>query len=327
MRMLGFIEEHIDDVAVLDAAFGTRVLESQMRLFQLGHPELPQSFLGALQFIQNWSKQLSEMIIQKLLSMEIPRAERDHMLRNLYWVNDTELWDSPRIGNWRSDFESKMILLSSETIDSILSKGLLMSEETWDNCIADVFEECAVTDDCAELFMEKIGSLYPLTHQIFYHYFAQKKNCLTNEHFKKKMGNRSPGELMHRMCNKVWQEAHAIQVADFPIMYRDLLTEQVTVCSLLGYTQFLKVSWLKRLLSWQGETGCYSDDPSILTTSHRNSKENKQSRSSNTLHRVKRSDNKIQMGSEKCSVHFTSVALSAMAMHVRYLGDTCLRHY
>ncbi len=40
------------------------------------------------------------------------------------------------------------------------------------------------------------------------------------------MGKRSPGELVHQMYNKVWQEAHAIERVDFPIMYRDLLTEQ-----------------------------------------------------------------------------------------------------
>lgn len=89
-------------------------------------------------------------------------------------MNDTTLWESPRIGEWRSHFEPNMVLLSGETIESIRLKGELMSEETWDNCIADIFQECTVTDDCGVLFMDNIGTLYSLTHQIFYHHFAKK---------------------------------------------------------------------------------------------------------------------------------------------------------
>lgn len=84
----------------------------------------------------------------------------------------------------------------------------------------------------------------------------------------------------------------------------------VFVCSILGYTQFLKLSWLENILSWQNRIGCFLE-PNILTDNRR----------------VKRSDNVVLMGDEKCSVHFTTVSLCAMAMHLRYFGDTCLKNY
>lgn len=83
----------------------------------------------------------------------------------------------------------------------------------------------------------------------------------------------------------------------------------------MGYTKFLKLSWLNEILSWQSESGCYNFDLGTDSTEE-NSKHNK---------RVKRSDNLVDVGAEQCSVHSTSVAICAMAMHLRYFGDTCLR--
>lgn len=80
----------------------------------------------------------------------------------------------------------------------------------------------------------------------------------------------------------------------------------------MGYTKFLKLSWLNEILSWQSESGCYIFDLGIDPTEE-NSKQNS---------RVKRSDNTVG----KCSIHFTAVAISAMAMHLRYFADTCLRN-
>lgn len=84
----------------------------------------------------------------------------------------------------------------------------------------------------------------------------------------------------------------------------------VTVCSLMGYTQFLKLTWLNKFLSWQsGDCGCF-----VLNLEEYSMGNG----------RVKRADNVVRLGDEQCSVHFTTVALSALAMHLRYFGDSCL---
>ena len=53
-----------------------------------------------------------------------------------------------------------------------------------------------------------------------------QRNCYNNQHFRQKMGKHSIEELIHIMCNEVWQEAHVIEAADYPIYFRDLLGEQ-----------------------------------------------------------------------------------------------------
>lgn len=47
------------------------------------------------------------------------------------------------------------------------------------------------------------------------------------------------------------------------------------------------------------------------------------------VHRVKRSDMLLDSGNawEKCSVHFTSVGITALSLHLRYFFDTCLDAY
>ena len=110
----------------------------------------------------------------------------------------------------------------------------------------------------------------------------------------------------------------------------------VTVCSLAGYQQFLKRQWLQKILSWQNadeELGCFIDffgkpeveaqsGGGIAESSRVNSKVTKTAFS---LRRRKRADEVLKFGETQCSVHFTAVSLSALAMHLRYFADTCLR--
>ncbi len=75
---------------------------------------------------------------------------------------------------------------------------------------------------------------------------------------------------------------------------------------------------MNTMLSWQGECGCFRIDEidEVIDVTGTLNRE-----------RAKGADNTIQTESEKCSVHLTSAALGALAMHLRYFGDTCMRNY
>ena len=41
----------------------------------------------------------------------------------------------------------------------------------------------------------------------------------------------------------------------------DLFMEQVVLCGLLGYHDFLSLAWLSRILKWQRSNGCFGEIP------------------------------------------------------------------
>lgn len=103
------------------------------------------------------------------LNTEESLSELNHTLP---WVENEFLWESPRLGNWRSP--STSAINKTMGMESLMSNAEAMSEETCDQCISDIFQGCSVTDECVELFMEKMYSRYSLTHQLFYFHFAEK---------------------------------------------------------------------------------------------------------------------------------------------------------
>jgi len=316
IRILDFFDRHLDEL-VVDAAIGTRIMESQLKLFQAEHPNLPQKLQTLLMTMQSTCKHLSERLIIKLTSSKLESSERNRLNEGLYWVDDALLWESPDSGKWMSEKGANISVTNSTTeMESMETQEENMSEATSDKCTSGIFQRCSVTDECAKFFMENLYSKYSLTHQLFFFLFAKQKNCFENENFKKKMGGRDPTKFMHKMCKKIWKEANVIEESNFPTFYKDLFVEQITVCSLVGYTQFLKLSWLDTILSWQSDVDCYLE-PYHLPTE----------KISGRSRRVKRSDNLVLMGEERCSVHFTTVALCSMAMHLRYFGDTCMKNY
>lgn len=124
------------------------------------------------------------------------------------------------------------------------------------------------------------------------------------------------------------------------------------MCALAGYPEFLRRKWLLRLMSWQSisTSGCFGRRkrlpptvPMPVKRYQRRQKDNQQARliSENFFYdqgkhtkdkertRYKRSDLYLEdeVTREKCWVHFTSVGIAALSMHLRYLFDSCFNEY
>ena len=72
------------------------------------------------------------------------------------------------------------------------------------------------------------------------------------------------------ICSKIFQEALLI-IKYFNIIpeLKDLFMEQVFLCSNMGFGEFLKSSWVKKIISWQMKSGCFSYD-GIFCSHHMN---------------------------------------------------------
>lgn len=92
----------------------------------------------------------------------------------------------------------------------------------------------------------------------------------------------------------------------------------VGFCGYLGYTNFLRVDWLQRILSWQSESdsGCYIKDPhspvGLLSTDMGFRREATK----------KELQHGIEQPNEKCLPHLTAVALTAVTAYWDYLMDS-----
>lgn len=118
---------------------------------------------------------------------------------------------------------------------------------------------------------------------------------------------------------------------------------QVGMCSLAGYSDFLRRDWLRRIISWQSITtsGCFGygknkrrAPPTIGMLLREYQKvqaqqNNQHAKSYGTVRRYKRSDVFLNGDNdqEKCSAHYTSVGVTVLAVHLHNFIDTCLDTY
>ncbi|XP_037045424.1 UPF0764 protein C16orf89 homolog [Bradysia coprophila] len=70
-----------------------------------------------------------------------------------------------------------------------------------------------------------------------------------------------PTKFLETMCRRVITETKFIETLNYPITQQDLFVEQILVCFLAGYNDFLTNKWTNVVLDWSGENGllgCYS---------------------------------------------------------------------
>lgn len=95
----------------------------------------------------------------------------------------------------------------------------------------------------------------------------------------------------------------------------------VGICGLAGYQSFLKREWLRTILSWlnQSRAGCFLEPRRRVTVLDKLLQAFVRTRK-----RMKRSDATITVNNENCSVHFTAVGATSLAVFMRHFVDTCL---
>lgn len=95
---------------------------------------------------------------------------------------------------------------------------------------------------------------YSLSHQLLYLIIAEIKNCTDIVKLRKAV---SIQHLKKVYCTNMMKINLEIEDEDFPLHRRDLFMENIMLCGMIGYSDFIKTQWLEAILSWQNPTGCY----------------------------------------------------------------------
>jgi len=106
-----------------------------------------------------------------------------------------------------------------------------------DRCFRELEEGCEMSTVCREKYSNVEDVMYTLTHDVLYYVLRMKKGC------------RDEPERIEQFCQRSWDEVHRThhllkisergRFCDF-----DMFIEQMLFCGILGYTQFIKASWV-----------------------------------------------------------------------------------
>ncbi|KAJ8959046.1 hypothetical protein NQ318_022301 [Aromia moschata] len=164
-----------------------------------------------------------------------------------------------------------------------------------DVCLREILElsksnrNCYISTICREMMLDenRIDSGYLLTHRLLYLLVTKLQNCKLPDNFV------SIDIYTKRYCSFIFKEAVTSEMLGYP--YHDIFLEQVVLCGLEGYAEFLDQRWLNEILSWQNPFGCYESMQRNVT---------------------KRTTFTIDFG---CSDHTTGLAAAVLALHLRFI--------
>ncbi|GBP27769.1 UPF0764 protein C16orf89 [Eumeta japonica] len=129
-------------------------------------------------------------------------------------------------------------------------------------CIASVGEnpinterrltKCQIHEECYEVILSGTSVGYALTHRLMIILAAHfGRNCY--------IFSRSRDEVLIReMC--AWTLKEAQYIAEHGYKLRDLMMEQISLCALNGYSEFLQHVWFSKFLELQSTTGCFAEE-------------------------------------------------------------------
>ena len=105
---------------------------------------------------------------------------------------------------------------------------------------------------------------YRLTHQLLWFLIAKNIGCINQD-----LANQNLIYLEDYFCTNIYEDAKYNLIDN---INQDLFLEQLLLCSIIGYEEFLRFDWLHTILSWQHrDYGCFSDASETIRF-HRRSK-------------------------------------------------------
>ncbi|XP_063788431.1 UPF0764 protein C16orf89 homolog [Pseudophryne corroboree] len=143
--------------------------------------------------------------------------------------------------------------------EKLPDKSLCLIEEFSDQCMSALLgspngdkEACIVSSPCWKK-MKQIGcSDYSLSHQLLYFIIGKMKRC-RNDLFIKEGNN-----YMNIYCANMMKINHEIEQNGYPFHQQDIFMENIMLCGLCGYSDFYKLEWMNKIISWQDPvSGCF----------------------------------------------------------------------
>ncbi|XP_019643166.1 PREDICTED: UPF0764 protein C16orf89 homolog [Branchiostoma belcheri] len=118
---------------------------------------------------------------------------------------------------------------------------------------------CTVTDECWRFVTADGATGYTITHQLLWTILGEHVGCKENINaFASREGVWEGVEsIQQHLCTKILREAEVLAYSGPPEPEQDLFLEQGVVCGMLGFRDFIRRDWLRKVLSWQRPEGCF----------------------------------------------------------------------
>ena len=256
-NLLNFFESDTKDLN-LDGLYGLRIAQGQLDALQaiLNEKKSESLFTDENHLIQSLSDQIDRIANQSLI--EIARQASDYLHRFVLMASRP----------FRTDYEQRS--LNSHWIESGEKNGNFDEYES-DQCFGELLgsddptnsSQCYTSKTCWTMMTSGLKKDYCITHQLLWFLIAKNIGCLDHQSISIQ-ANQHLQYLEDRFCTNIYQDAEQnYQLND----NQDLFLEQILLCSIIGYDEFLRLDWFQTILTWQDQVhGCFTDPSEIQTS-------------------------------------------------------------
>lgn len=264
-RLLNFFETDSKDLN-LDGLYGLRIAQGQLYALQdnLHHQQTNgRLFTDDQHLIDSFIQQIDRIGNQSLI--ELNRTASEYLHRFFLLASRP----------FFTEFEQRPI---DHHLIEIGEKDAEFDEDESDQCFGELLgsnesnqtSQCYTSKSCWTMMTGRMKKDYRITHQLLWFLIAKTIGCL--DHRSTSMqANGHLRQLEDRFCANIYQDA----VLNYETnSNQDLFLEQILLCSIIGFDEFLQIGWLKTILTWQDKlVGCFingneSDDLTFRSKRH-----------------------------------------------------------
>ncbi|CAF2070685.1 unnamed protein product [Rotaria magnacalcarata] len=249
-RLLNFFESDAKDLN-LDGVYGLRIAQGQLNslneiLTSSSHEN--QRFTDKNHYIQSLSIEIERITNRSLIALA--KTASSYLQRFLLVASKP----------FQADYDVRKIKKKFFEKGSRTAK---FDEDESDGCFAELLgstdrpnaTKCLITQPCWSMMTTSMTKDYRLTHQLLWFLVAKSIGCIDNR-AASNVSNKNLKYLEDQYCSNIYLDAQ-LNIAENT--NQDLFLEQLLLCSIIGYEDFLRFDWLDMILSWQEpKYGCFS---------------------------------------------------------------------
>ncbi|XP_055754014.1 UPF0764 protein C16orf89 homolog [Salvelinus fontinalis] len=247
----------------------------------------------------SWSQRTATVTLVKRLDQSLAKAVTELEKTDPKYYREFEpllIWTFWSVPHEWSSTDPSLAYSSGRTMECYdetqSDKCMTLLLGTWKNNGT----PCIVTKSCRDTMTRFGCPNYSLSHQLLYFMLGANRGCsaMLKGDMRASRANLTERQYQGIFCSNMLKGNMDIIQKDFTGETQDIFIENILLCGLAGFSDFLKVDWLQHILRLQDqEVGCF-------TQPHR---------------RVKRRERMLKDG---CSSHITGVSVSALGGYLNY---------
>ncbi|KAI8420165.1 hypothetical protein MSG28_008730 [Choristoneura fumiferana] len=184
-----------------------------------------------------------------------------------------------------------------------------------DNCMSmivynriyfDKYERlCTADKSCADILYKSPSVAYSLSHRLLNLIMPRQiRRCYMRS-------KAADDKLIEALCASMYRET--VYLARRGYFYRDLFLEHIALCGLVGFREFFRHHWFRKIISWVDSDGCIQENMNF---------EYLRTKLSLEKAKTEKKKDKIKQGfremfHESCSYHQMALSLMVLAHGVR----------